>query len=214
MGWWRSQLRGPMWLRRGPLGWLLVALMVAGVILAVNAPIDPSRGLSQKLIYIHLPVALSTLLAALVVCIASVAYLGWRNQMWDDLGHAAAVVAVVNGTVLLLTGVIWARLEWQVWWTWSPRLVFSLLLWLLYSAYLVVRSRVASPERRAMVSAVYGVVAFLDVPLLYLASKLLPDVHPTGSGLTSGMLPAMGVWGVLVIVGSGVLLQQQMRRGH
>jgi heme exporter protein C len=67
-------------------------------------------------------------------------------------------------------------------------------LWSLYAGYLLLRNRIDSPQRRAIVSAVYGIVAFLDVPLLYLSAKLLPDVHPTGLGLTPAMYPTLWVW--------------------
>lgn len=173
---------------------LTVALLAIGAFLAVRAPIDETMGPIQKLIYLHLPVAANTFLAAFVVFIASVGYLAGRRQTWDDLAHAAAAVTVINGTVLLLTGMCWGKVAWNLWWTWSPRLTFSLILWLLYVAYLIVRHRIASPERRALVSAVYGVVAFLDVPLLYLSVKLLPDVHPTMSGLTPAMYAALWTW--------------------
>ena len=88
----------------------------------------------------------------------------------------------------------WARGAWGQWWTWSPRLTFSLILWLLYAFYLALRFRVHAPQRRAVMSSIYGVVAFLDVPLLYLSVKLLPDIHPTVSGLTPQMYPTLWTW--------------------
>lgn len=185
---------------------LTLALLAIGVFLAVRAPIDETMGPIQKLIYLHLPVAVNTFLASLVVCVASVGYLAARGQKWDDLAQAAAAVTVLNGTVLLLTGMFWGKVAWDLWWTWSPRLTFSLILWALYLAYLIMRRRIASPERRALVSAVYGAVAFLDVPLLYLAVKLLPDVHPTQSGLVPAMYPALWTWMAAITMISGGLI--------
>jgi heme exporter protein C len=173
---------------------LTLVMLGVGALMAAEAPVDPVSGPIQKLIYLHLPVAINTFLASLIVCVASVGYISGRRQRWDDLAHAAAVVTVLNGTVLLLTGVFWAKVAWGMWWTWSPRLTFSLILWLLYAVYLAIRARIESPERRAVVSAVYAIVAFLDVPLLYLSAKLLPDVHPTMSGLTPEMYPTLCVW--------------------
>lgn len=190
-------------------GWywtLTVVLLAIGAFLVVRAPIDETMGPIQKLIYVHLPVAVNTFLASLVVFVASVGYLAVRRQKWDDLAQAAAAVTVLNGTVLLLTGVCWGKVAWNLWWTWSPRLTFSLILWVLYVAYLMVRRRIESPERRAQVSAVYGVVAFLDVPLLYLAVKLLPDVHPTQSGLVPAMYPALWTWLAAITMLSGGLI--------
>lgn len=175
--------------------WGLTLLVLAyGASRVIQAPVDEIAGPIQKLIYLHLPVAANTFLAALVVCVASVGYIGGRRQAWDDLAHAAATVTMLNGTVLLLTGSFWAKVAWGQWWTWSPRLSFSLVLWLLYAVYLAVRLRIHSPQKRALVGSVYGIVAFLDVPMLYLSMKLLPDVHPTAMGLTPEMLPTLWIW--------------------
>ncbi|MEK6704034.1 MAG: cytochrome c biogenesis protein CcsA [Planctomycetota bacterium] len=175
--------------------WGLTLLVLAyGSSRVIQAPVDQVAGPIQKLIYLHLPVAANAFLAALVVCIASVGYIGGRRKVWDDLAHAAATVTTLNGSVLLLTGVFWAKVAWGQWWVWSPRLSFSLILWLLYVVYLAVRLRIHSPQKRAVVGAVYGIVAFLDVPMLYLSMKLLPDVHPTVTGLTREMLPTLWIW--------------------
>lgn len=175
--------------------WGLTLLVLgAGGALAVSAPIDENMGQIHRLLYLHLPVAANTLVFALIVFVASVGYLGGRRQVWDDLAQAAAAVTVLNGTVLLLTGMVWSKVAWGHWWVWSPRLCISLILWLLYAIYLAVRSRIDAPQRRAVVGAVYGVVAFLDVPLLYLSVKLLPDIHPTESALRAQMYPALWTW--------------------
>lgn len=175
--------------------WGLTLLVLGfGTVRAVLAPIDATWGPIQKLLYLHLPVAANTFIAALIVCIASVGYISGRQQKWDDLAHAAAAMTVLNGTVLLITGMFWAKISWGQWWTWSPRMTFSLILWVLYAVYLLLRARIHSAERRAVVSSIYGVVAFLDVPLLYLSVKLLPDVHPTSSGMTPAMYSTLWIW--------------------
>lgn len=184
------------WINRAA-GWywgLTLLVLGVGVVSAIDAPVDAAAGPIQKLIYLHLPVAANTFLAALVVCVGSVGYLSGRRQLWDNLAHAAAAVTVLNGTVLLLTGMFWARVVWGQWWVWSPRLTFSLILWCLYAGYLFIRARIGAAERRAVVSSIYGIVAFLDVPLLYLSVKLMPDVHPTGGGLTAGMYTTLWIW--------------------
>ena len=195
--------------------WGVTSVVVAlGLVMAALAPVDPEMGPIQKLIYMHLPVAVNTFLASLVVFIASVGYLGGRRPSWDHLAHAAAVVTVLNGTVLLITGMFWAKAAWGLWWVWSPRLTFSLILWLLYASYLVLRSRVNGEPKRAMVSAVYGVVAFLDVPLLYLSVKLMPDVHPTRSGLTPEMYPTLWVWFAGMALLTGGLMASRFGLGR
>lgn len=175
-----------------------LGLLAVAVVLAVVAPQDPHLGPIQRVLYLHLPAALNTFLAAIVMFVASVAYLGGRRERWDDVADAAARVTVLNATVLLLTGMFWARSAWGVWWTWSPRLAFSLLLWVLYAAYLLMRALVRSPQRAAVIGAVYGVVAFLDVPLVYLSVKLLPDIHPSAIELSPAMRAVLLVWMVPV----------------
>ena len=160
--------------------WALAGLSFAAAIYNVfcNTPDEATMGTIQKIFYFHLPLAINTFLACTVVFIGNIGYLWQRRTVWDDLSSAAANVAVLLCSGVLLTGMIWGRSAWGQWWTWSPRLTFSFLLWLLYVVYLMVRTSVTSPQRRAVVSAVYGIVAFLDVPLVYLSARLLPDIHP------------------------------------
>jgi len=183
----------------GVIGW--------GIEQALRLPVAPGGAPVQRLLYLHLPAAVNTLLAALVAAIAGVAYLGGRRQIWDLVVHAAAAVTVLNGTVLLLTGMFWAKVSWAHWWVWSPRLTFSLILWVLYSVYFVFRARIVHADRRAVISAVYAVAAFLDVPLLYLSVKLLPDRHPPVSGLSPEMYPVLWTWLIgLAMLSGGILL--------
>jgi heme exporter protein C len=166
--------------------------------LAVYTPVDSRQGVIQKIFYVHLPIAINAFLACLVVFVASVGYLWQRSTAWDDLATAAARVAVVLCSGVLLTGMIWGRSAWGVWWTWSPRLTFSLMLWLLYVVYLIVRSSIESPQRRAVVGAVYGITAFLDVPLVWLSARLIPDIHPSAIRLEPAMKLTLLAWFVPV----------------
>jgi heme exporter protein C len=171
---------------------------LAAAMLVFYTPTEATMGPIQKVFYLHLPVAINTLLACAAVFVCSIGFLRQRRLWWDDLASAAAAVAVLMGSVTLLTGVIWGRSAWGVWWTWSPRLTFTLILWLLYVVYMIVRPAVESRERRAVVSAVYGVVAFLDVPLVYLTAKLLPDIHPASIELVASMKLTLAAWFVPV----------------
>ena len=114
---------------------------VAIAMVAFYAPVEQTMGPIQKIFYLHLPVAISTFLACAVSFVASIAYLAQRDGKWDDLAAAAARVAVQLCAVVLLTGMIWARSAWGVWWTWSPRLTFSLVLFLLYVAVHLIGKR-------------------------------------------------------------------------
>jgi heme exporter protein C len=148
----------------------------------------------QKIFYVHLPVATITFAACFAVFAASAAYLWQRSSVWDDLAHAGAEVSVLFSSMVLVTGMVWAREAWGHWWTWSPRLTFSLVLWLLYLVYLVMRPSIESAQRRAVVCAVYGVVAFLDVPLVYFSTRMMEDIHPASIELTPEMRHTALFW--------------------
>jgi len=184
----------------GKLYWLATAGgFVAAVMLAVAwAPTEATMGPVQKIFYLHLPTAINTFLACLLVFIASVGYLWQRKNWWDDLAAAGANVAVLFCSVVLLTGMTWARGAWGQWWTWSPRLTFSLVLWFLYTVYLMIRASIESRQRRAVISAVYAIVAFLDVPLVYLSARLMPDIHPASVALAPAMRVTLACWFVPV----------------
>lgn len=186
-----------------------VAMTIVAAIATVYAPTERSMGIIQKVFYLHLPAAIATALACFVTFVASIGFLARRQMWWDDLAAASARIAVQLCTVVLVTGMIWGKVAWGHWWTWSPRLVFVLILWLLYVVYLVVRSSVESAERRAMVSAAYGLIAFLDVPLVWLSVQLLPDIHPISVTLASSMRLAQGSWFVAVgLIAAGLVVGQ------
>jgi len=180
--------------------WLVVAVLFAAttVMLFTYTPVEESMGPIQKLFYVHLPSAINAFLACFVAFVGGVGYLWQRRMKWDHLSAAAAKVAALMCTVVLITGVIWGRKAWGQWWTWSPRLTFSLLLWLLYVVYLIIRPAIESPERRATISAVYAVAAFLDVPLVWLSVRLMPDIHPKSVTMTGPMTLTLVVWFVPV----------------
>lgn len=177
---------------------LVGAYVGTAVILVVYTPVEKTMGPIQKIFYLHLPVAINAFLACLVAFIGGVGYLWQRKMAWDDLSAAAAKIAALLCTVVLITGAIWGKVAWGKWWTWSPRLTFSLLLWLLYVVYLVIRPAIEAGPRRAVVCAVYAIAAFLDVPLVYLSVRMMPDIHPVSASLTTPMKITLAVWFVLV----------------
>jgi heme exporter protein C len=178
--------------------WIAVAMLFAGasILTAKYTPNETSMGVVQKIFYLHLPVAINTFLACLVAFVASIAYLWQRSAWWDDLAAAAGRIAVQLCAVVLATGMIWGRSAWNVWWTWSPRLTFSLVLFFLYVVYLVIRSSIEGRERRAVIGSVYAIIAFLDVPLVWLSARLLPDyIHPGNVSLPElAMKITLAVW--------------------
>jgi heme exporter protein C len=180
--------------------WLVVAGSFAAVtvMLFSYTPVEETMGRIQKIFYVHLPSAINAFAACLVAFVGGIGYLWQRRMMWDHLSASAAKMAALMCTVVLVTGVIWGRVAWGVWWTWSPRLTFSLMLWLLYVVYLIIRPAIESPERRATISAVYAVAAFLDVPLVWLSVRLMPDIHPASIQMTGAMKLTLVAWFVPV----------------
>jgi len=198
---------------------ITMAALTGAIVLLVYTPtaVGPSGNPIplQKVFYVHLPSAINAFFACLLVCMAGVGYLAGRKSAWDDLALAGAKVAVALCTVVLVSGMVWAKAAWGKWWTWSPRLTFSLLLWLLYAVYLVLRSSIESPRQRATVAAVYGIVAFLDVPLVWLSVRLMPDIHPPSITLAPQMKLTLGAWFLpvtLIAIGSVAWLYRSSRR--
>ncbi|MCA9286229.1 MAG: cytochrome c biogenesis protein CcsA [Phycisphaerales bacterium] len=196
--------------------WTVTFVLFAAVMVMVftYTPVEKQMGLVQKIFYVHLPVAINTFVAALIVFVASVGYLWQRQMWWDDLAAAAGKVTALFAAIVLLTGMTWGRSAWGMWWTWSPRLTFSLVLLLLYTVYLMIRPSIESPQRRAVVSAVYGVVAFLDVPLVYLSVKLMPDIHPSSITLATPMKLTLLAWFVPVTMMMAGLVHAHYRLGR
>ncbi|HVT87340.1 MAG TPA: cytochrome c biogenesis protein CcsA [Tepidisphaeraceae bacterium] len=188
--------------------WLVTIASTAGGIamVAYYTPDEQTMGPIQKIFYLHLPAAICTFLACLTCFIASVGYLIQRKAYLDDLAAAAGRVAVQLCSIVLATGMIWGKSAWGQWWTWSPRLTFSLVLWLLYIVYLMVRASIESSHRRALIAAVYAIIAFLDVPLVYLSVRLMPDIHPTSISLALPMKLTLAAWFVPVTLLSAGLI--------
>jgi len=152
------------------------------------APMEQTMGLVQRIFYLHAPCGMTALLAFLLSFVGSVGYLLKRDPRWDWLAVASAETGIAFCTVVLLTGPIWAHPAWGVWWAWDARLTSTLVLWLLYVSYLVLRTMVEDPNRRAQVSAFYGIFAFLDVPLVYGSIWWWRTQHPQPVVFTSGGL--------------------------
>ena len=156
------------------------------------APNERTMGVVQRIFYLHAPSGMTALCAFLICFVANLAYVFRREPRWDWLSVSAAEVGLVFCTVVLVTGPIWARPAWGVWWAWDARLTSTLVLWLLYVSYLLLRTMVEEADRRALISAFYGIFAFLDVPLVYGSIWWWRTQHPQPVVFTSaGLDPAM-----------------------
>src|SRR6516162_8735215 len=174
---------------------IAAALMVfAGFAALYIAPDEKTMHAIQRIFYFHVPSAICSFVAFFVVFIANFAYLGTRQPKWDWLGVAGAEVGVVCSTIVLITGPIWAHPVWGIWWTWDARLTSTFVLWLLYVSYLLLRTLIEEPDRRALLSALFGIFAFLDVPLVYGSIRWWRTQHPSPvimGGQGSGLDPTM-----------------------
>jgi heme exporter protein C len=140
---------------------------------------EREMGEVQRIFYFHVPSAIISFLAFLVVCIASILFLATGRKRWDILAHSSAEIGVLLCTLVLVSGPIWAKPVWGVWWTWEVRLTTTLILWLVYVAYLMVRSYTENPDQGARFAAVLGIVGFLDVPIIWFSVRLYRGLHPT-----------------------------------
>jgi heme exporter protein C len=154
---------------------LLLAAATYGLFFVARP--DRVQGDAARIVYFHVPMAWVAFLAFFVVFGASVAYLRTANPRWDRLGRASAEVGVIFTTLVLITGSIWGYPIWGTWWSWDPKLTTTLILWFMYLAYLMVRAY-AEPPRGARYAAVVGIIAFVDVPIVYLSSYWWRTLHP------------------------------------
>lgn len=193
-------------------GWQLTAIAtaiimaLAGYAIFFFAPREVTMGQIQRIFYFHAATGMVAYLGFFVSFLASIGYLTARQPEWDWMAVATAEVGLAFNTVVLVTGPIWAKPVWGIWWTWDARLTLDFILELLYIAYLLLRAMVEEPERRAMVSAVFGIFAFLDVPLSYFSIRWWRTEHPQpviAGGPGTGMAPKM--WDVFIFVAIGML---------
>jgi len=180
-------------LRSSVLSGLGLVLMLAALYMVfIYVPTEKHTGVVQRIFYFHVSIAWVSFLAFFITFIFSILYLWKRTMRWDAVAHASAEAGIIFTTLVLITGPIWAKPVWGVWWTWDARLTTSLVLWLIYIAYLLVRAYATEPARGARFGAVIGIVGFIDVPIVFIAVNLWRTQHPTAiifeGGLTTSML--------------------------
>jgi heme exporter protein C len=183
--------------------------MLAALWLAfVAVPAEREMGDVQRIMYFHVSSAWAAFVAFFIVAGASVAYLRSGSPGADRLAAASAEVGVLFCTLVLVTGPIWARPIWGVWWTWDPRLTMTVILWVIYASYLVLRAFGGEDEAVRRWAAILAIVGVIDIPIIQVSVRLLPGIHPAvivrregGTGLTD---PSMRV--ALIVAAVAVLL--------
>ncbi len=204
-----EEYRTPIW-RRG-LEVMVVLLVLAAFYLAIlYAPMERTMGDVQRIFYFHVPSAMMAFLGFMIVLVASIGYLATSSRRWDAIAQSAAEVGLLFCTITLLTGPVWARSAWGVWWTWDARLSTTLILWLIYVAYLMLRGYMGNDLRMRRFSSVLGIIGALDVPIVYFSVRWWRTQHPTTFITERGMLaPAMATTlrvGMIAIFGLFVVL--------
>jgi heme exporter protein C len=194
-----------------------VLLVVSMYMIFLYAPQELTMGEAQRIFYIHFSVACTSLLAFFFVFLGSMGYLIKRSRRSDDFAYASAEVGFLYCTAVLITGPLWAKPAWGIWWTWDPRLTSTFILWLLYIAYLMLRSYVTNPGRVEVLSAVFGILGSVDAVIDYMAIRWWRTQHPQpviAGGPGSGLDPRMWVtvfvtWGAFLCL-FFYLLRQRM----
>jgi heme exporter protein C len=181
--------------KRVLLGAAAVLLVIAAAYAAFfMAPEERTMGVLQRIFYFHVSCAWAGLTAFMICFFANLLYVWKRKEKYDWLGVSCAEVGVAFTTVVLISGPIWAKPAWGIYWTWDARLTSTFVLWLLYISYLLLRTLVEEPDRRALLSALFGIFAFIDVPIVFGAIRWWRGQHPTPvimGGPNSGLAPAM-----------------------
>ncbi len=158
-------------------GLTIVALGIAAYLVA-EAPIEKRMGVVQKIFYFHVPAAFMTFVAVGVTFLASILYLVKRNIMFDEWAVSAAELVLLFCTIVLLTGPLWGRKAWGVFWVWDPRLTSTFILWLTFIAYHAMRRFSEGRDTGRRIGAGLAILAAIDVPIIHFSVQLWGGQHP------------------------------------
>ena len=199
-----------------------VAMLAALWLVFMVVPTEREMGIVQRIFYFHVSSAWAAFLAFFLVAGASGVYLWKGSRAADRLAHASAEVGVLFCTLVLVTGPIWARPIWGVWWTWDPRLTMTVILWAIYASYLMLRAFGGEDDAVRRYAAVLGIVGVLDVPIINVSVRLLRGIHPSvitrsqgGSGLVDPwMRTGLLVSSLALLLLAVWLIQLRMHSGR
>lgn len=166
-------------------------LLLAGALAFFYAPVDADQGLRQKIFYLHVPLAIVTLCGFVAGGVMAIQYLRTRDRAWDLRSYVAIHLSLILGVAVLLTGAIWAKTSWGVYWEWKePTLVSFLIVFLLYAVYQPMRFAIEDPDKQAQSAAVYAIVCGAFVPLNFMAVRMATSlVHPRVLSATGDNMP-------------------------
>ena len=175
---------------------LYVLGLVAALLFARNLyyifmrfPDEASQGAIFRIIFFHVPAAMTAMLCSLVARLSSVGFLVTKKFKYDAVAVSVTEVGLAFLAANLVTGSIWGRIIWGIWWTWDARLTSALVCWLLYAGYLMLRRAIEEPTQRATVAAVFSLFAFVDVPIVIFSIKWWRTQHPQPVFWGGGSIP-------------------------
>lgn len=210
---------------RSSAPWLPIAAIATGLgalaMAFLYAPTEALQGDVQRIFYVHVPAAWVAYLGFALVALTSVLYLWRREARWDRIAVSAAEVGVLFTTIVLVTGPIWGRRVWGVWWVWDARLTSTLVLWVIFVGYLLFRSLTPPGDRRARLAAVIGIVGVVDIPVVHFSVVWWRTLHPLPTvlrpeqpALPGSMLLTLLVSVVAFTLLFGALLALRLRMEH
>jgi heme exporter protein C len=170
---------------------LLVLIPLDFFLIFKVAPTERVMGDVQRIFYLHVSLALGAFLAFTCVFLSSILFLWKKELFWDTVAYTSAEIGVLFSTLVLITGSIWARPIWNVWWTWDPRLLTVLILWFIYIGYFLLRGGIADKFKKAQYSAVIGIIGYIDIPVIRYATKWWKSIHPLLTQKGGGLDPVM-----------------------
>ncbi len=170
----------------------VIGVIITGILVFWYAPIEADQGMRQKIFYLHVPLAIVALGGFVAGGIMAMQYLRTRDSAWDLRSYVAIHLSLILGVIVLLTGMIWAKTSWGVFWEWKePTLVSFLIVFLIFAIYQPMRFAIEDPERQAQTAAVYAILAGAFVPLNFIAVRLSQSlIHPRVLTATGDNLPS------------------------
>jgi len=202
---------------------VLAALLLARNIwvMLTGLPDEAYQGAIFRIIFFHVPAAFTCFLCYTISLVASVAYLKTHRLNWDALSVSCVEVGLAFGAANLISGMIWARIIWGIWWTWDWRLTSTLICWLLYGGFLVLRRAIEEPTERARLSAAMSILSFAVVPFVFFSIRWFRTQHPQPVLFGEGKMDAgyrvmlYGNWVPLLLIAMilvSIRIRQEMRQ--
>ena len=189
------------------LGLATMGFILAGLYMSfMYAQTEVNMGLVYRIFFFHLGAVAASFLAIVLVAVAGIVYLRTGSRAWDRVAEASAEIGIVFCVIALLMGMIWAKPIWGVWWTWDPRLTSYLILFLIYTAYIMLRASARDDIRVARFSAVFGLIGALNVPIVIMSARVWRGISPvlfqeSNQGFTFGLTPEMVQTLIVSIIG-------------